>query len=119
MPGDPWQPVRRRCAGWTGKGVFVLVGWLVFARHGSHNLVRLDGLSLCYYGSFGFTLGVNAEPLVNYQGGIVKNEHFWDKLVNHVVSIVGWGTEEETGMMYWIVRNSWGKLDRYWNPLMC
>ena len=66
-----------------------------------------------------FALGVNAEPLVNYKGGIVKNEHFWDKLVNHVVSIVGWGTEEETGMMYWIVRNSWGKLDRYWNPRTC
>jgi hypothetical protein len=58
--------------------------------------------------------------LVNYKGGIVKNEHFWDKLVNHVVSIVGWGTEEETGMMYWIVRNSWGKLDRFWNlPRSC
>ena len=54
-------------------------------------------------------LGVNAEPLVTYKGGIVKDEHFWNKMVNHVVSIVGWGTEEETGIMYWIVRNSWGR----------
>jgi cathepsin X len=52
--------------------------------------------------------GVNAEPLVNYQGGIVKDEALWRMLVNHVVSIVGWGTEEETGDKYWIVRNSWG-----------
>lgn len=53
--------------------------------------------------------GVNAEPLVQYKGGIVQNEHFWEKMVNHVVSIVGWGTDEETGLMYWIVRNSWGE----------
>lgn len=51
---------------------------------------------------------------MNYQGGIVKDEHFWNKMVNHVVSIVGWGTDEETGMLYWIVRNSWGQ---YWGEL--
>jgi cathepsin X len=55
--------------------------------------------------------GVNAEPLVEYTGGIVKDTAFTHMMVNHVVSIVGWGTEAETGDLYWIVRNSWGQ---YW-----
>jgi len=58
--------------------------------------------------------GVNAEPIIAYQGGIVKNAHFWDRMVNHIVSIVGWGTDEEDGTMYWIVRNSWGQ---YWGEM--
>ena len=53
--------------------------------------------------------GVNAEPLVDYTGGIVKDRKMLHKLVNHVVSIVGWGNDGETE--YWIVRNSWGQ---YW-----
>lgn len=63
--------------------------------------------------------GVNAEPLVEYSGGIVQDSHFFHKMVNHIVSIVGWGTfttddDDDTTKVYWIVRNSWGQ---YWGEM--
>jgi len=55
--------------------------------------------------------GVDAIPLTTYKGGIVRDTKFRHKLVDHIVSIVGWGYDEETGKQHWIVRNSWGQ---YW-----
>jgi len=58
--------------------------------------------------------GVNAEPIVEYTGGRVDDTKFWHMMVNHIVSIVGWETDAETGNVYWIVRNSWGQ---YWGEM--
>lgn len=58
--------------------------------------------------------GVNAEPLVDYTGGRVNDTKVWHMLVNHIVSIIGWETDPETGLIYWIVRNSWGQ---YWGEM--
>jgi cathepsin X len=58
--------------------------------------------------------GVNAEPLVQYKGGVVYNTKIWNMMVNHIVAIVGWGTDPETQEQYWIVRNSWGQ---YWGEM--
>jgi cathepsin X len=51
--------------------------------------------------------GIDATVLETYTGGIITATQPSD--INHVVSIVGYGTENGTD--YWIVRNSWGQ---YW-----
>lgn len=51
---------------------------------------------------------VNAEPIHNYGGGVFDDDSF-SKATNHIVSIVGWGTDQETGKKHWHIRNSWGK----------
>ena len=57
--------------------------------------------------------GVNAEPLHEYTGGIMSAPQA-SKGINHIVSVVGWGTVASSGQKYWIVRNSWGE---YWGEL--
>jgi cathepsin X len=55
---------------------------------------------------------VNAEPLKDYQGGIILDSPFTRNTThNHGVSLVGWGYDEAQDVPYWIVRNSWGQ---YW-----
>ena len=57
---------------------------------------------------------INADPLLDYEGGVVNNTSVWSMMPNHIVSIVGWGTSRESGQQYWIVRNSWGE---YWGNM--
>lgn len=55
--------------------------------------------------------GIDANPLLNYESGIIK--HRWSFMIDHVISVVGWGKDPEEGQ-YWIVRNSWGE---YWGEM--
>lgn len=56
--------------------------------------------------------GINAEPLLNYTGGVFEDSKIADKMTNHIISVVGWGSDE--GGQHWIVRNSWGE---YWGEM--
>ena len=48
------------------------------------------------------------EKLHNYKGGIFSQITTSAAHINHIVSIVGWGYDEESDTEYWVVRNSWG-----------
>jgi len=54
--------------------------------------------------------GIDAAPILDYQGGIVSDA---GESIDHVISVVGWGSDEKDGQ-YWIVRNSWGE---YWGEM--
>jgi len=54
--------------------------------------------------------GIDAEPILDYEGGIVTKT---SRSTDHVISVVGWGSDSEKGS-YWIVRNSWGE---YWGEM--
>jgi cathepsin X len=86
------------------------------AEYGSYGLFAADKVHKIkaeIYARGPVATGINAEPIVEYKGGVVKDRNILHKLINHIVSIVGWGVDDD-GTEYWIVRNSWGQ---YWGEL--
>ena len=57
--------------------------------------------------------GINAEEIVDYTGGVLDLPHKL-KMINHIISVVGWGYDEAINKQYWFIRNSWGS---YWGEL--
>src|SRR4051812_321311 len=58
--------------------------------------------------------GIDATVLETYTGGIITQTQ--PANINHIISIVGYGTDAATGLDYWIGRNSWGQYCKKINP---
>jgi len=69
-----------------------------------------DAMQTEIYNRGPISCGINALPLLNYEGGIYVGKSY---TTDHVISVVGWGTDSTVGQ-YWIARNSWGE---YWGEM--
>ena len=66
---------------------------------------------LTKYGPISCGIEVTDDFEKNYKAGQIwtKNTNF--PMINHEISVVGWGLDKKTNTPYWICRNSWGT---YW-----
>jgi cathepsin L len=55
-------------------------------------------------------VGVAASGWSLYHGGVFDDDNVEHPDINHLVVVEGYGTDQETGQDYWLVRNSWGPL---------
>lgn len=53
-------------------------------------------------------ISIDASTLHLYSSGVFDGCNQTHPDINHGVQLVGYGTDEEGGLDYWIVRNSWG-----------
>jgi cathepsin X len=68
-----------------------------------------DAMQKEIYSRGPISCGIDAAPILQYQGGVYKGD---GEGIDHVISVVGWGQEHEEN--YWIVRNSWGE---FWGEM--
>ena len=50
----------------------------------------------------------NVDALIDYNPGDIIDKELCSPIVNHNALAVGYGTDNVTGLDYYIVKNSWG-----------
>ncbi|GIQ87831.1 peptidase C1A, partial [Kipferlia bialata] len=53
-------------------------------------------------------IAINATPLQFYSTGVLNPRFCPSSTLDHGVLLVGYGTDEETGLDFWRIKNSWG-----------
>jgi len=111
-PGNDWScnsmNVARTCSTFPPEGKCVGLSEYpnaTIAEYGS--ISGASAMMKEIYNRGPISCGIDAAAILQYTGGIYDGP---GAEVDHVISVVGWGTDALKGR-YWIIRNSWGE---YW-----
>ena len=96
----PYQGVDRSCPEVTPKPVANITGWVMLPRNEYEPLLEAIATVGPIAVSVDATWG-------NYEEGVFPSAEGGTD-IDHAVLLVGYGTDEVTGMDYWTIRNSWG-----------
>jgi len=77
-----------------------------------YSVSGVDAMKAELYNHGPISCGIHvSDAFEGYTGGVYSEYCSFPCLINHEISVVGYGADEETGEEYWIGRNSWGT---YW-----
>ena len=97
---DPSKYIDMKVTGWKKLG-FSSSTW---------SPVDEDEIKEFLYETAPLSIALNADPLKTYTGGIIDrtSSQCPSSGINHAVTLVGYGHDDEIGKDYWICKNSWG-----------
>ena len=109
LPKPDVQPVCKDC---KGGNCFVPQKYNTFtiSHYGALPPGDVEAMMTEIYARGPIFCSVDAGPMENITfgfTGVLSTNNFGE--TDHVISVVGWGTDEESGKDYWIVKNSWGE----------
>jgi len=115
-PGGKWEctaeNIARTCSTFPPQGKCLGINKypnVTISEYGS--ISGADAMQKEIFARGPISCGIDAGPILDYQGGIASEP---GQGVDHVISVVGWGLDPISNSNYWIVRNSWGE---YWGEM--
>lgn len=65
-------------------------------------------IAISLIGPVSAKIDASHESFQFYSEGVYYEENCDENNINHDVLIVGYGTEKDSNLNYWLVKNSWG-----------
>lgn len=100
----PYRPVVNTCKYEPARIYTNITGWITVEKGNEEDLKEKVGT----LGPASICIDSSSWSFIYYESGIFDNAECSSTYLVHAVCCVGYGTEEGSGIQYWLIKNSWG-----------